>query len=434
MRFFSSDKNESNDQTNVDVQNPDEDANPDQANEGHPERVSSEPVSVPQQRTGSPWLDAPSAPEDSADAELADTERADGTDERPPFHEPGAQPTAFGASTVGGAVAASATANPQNDRWDVTDRDTDAASGVADDRSVAPGDGVVTDEASPWATRPDGEAVQPSQGDRPAEPGEDRGDAVDGAFEDRGTFDDPHVRDELADTGGPDPTPPDAPVEAGTRTTYGPDGSVTTTDEADRAVSDVDNDRVAGEPALRDDGAFGDRDTLTDRDTRTDRETLDDRDTGAEPAVAGAATGAAAGAAAGAMVADREAGTPAGDTALTRDIDARDTTAPTDDGTAAGRTGANLPGAAATPELGSLFDESDAQTYRERWRDVQLRFVDSPKDAAREAAAMFDEAVEKLTANVRTRKDSLTQDSDDTEQLRVQLRGFRDMINRILDL
>ena len=75
----------------------------------------------------------------AADDELADAGTQAGTAERAatgtttsvrPFHEPGAQPTAFGASTVGGAVAASATANPQNDSWDVTDRDTAADSGV----------------------------------------------------------------------------------------------------------------------------------------------------------------------------------------------------------------------------------------------------------------------------------------------------------------
>jgi hypothetical protein len=426
MRFFSSDKNESNDQSNVDVQNRAEELNPDQAHDEHPERVSSEPVAVPQQRTGSPWADAPGTPaDDTADAELADTERADGTHEQAPFHEPGPQPTAFGASTVGGAVAASATANPEHDRWDVTDRDTDAASGVADDRSVAPGDGVVTDEASPWATGPDGEAAQRTgNDDRSGEFGEDRGDAVDAALEDRGTFDDPLVHEELADTGGPDPTPADAPVDAGTTTTYGPDGTVTTTDDTDRAESDAatreDRDTRTDRDTVDDRDTRTDRDIADDRDTRTDRDTVDDRDTGAGTAAAGAATGAAAGAAAGAMAADRGAGAPAGDAVPTRDLDARDTTGP-----------AARAGTAATPQL---FGESDAQSFRERWREVQLRFVDSPKDAARDAAAMFDEAVEKLTANVRARKDSLTQDSDDTEQLRTQLRGYRDMINRILDL
>jgi hypothetical protein len=432
MRFFSNDKDKSNDeQSNVDVQTRAEDLNPEQAHDDHPERVSSEPVAVPQQRSGSPWADAPGTPaDDTADAELADAERADGTEERPPFHEPGPQPTAFGASTVGGAVAASAMANPENDRWDVMDRQSDAASGVADDRSVAPGDGVVTDAASPWATGPDGDATQRADaGDRADESGEDRADAVDVALEDRGTFEDPNVRDELADTGGPDATPPDAAVEAGTAT-YGPDRTVTTTD-TDRTESDTDTDRVAGEPALRDEGGFdeptavdpatgqpldtdtdqetaedrdtladrdtvADRDTLADRDTVADRDTTEERDTGTGFAAADAAAGAAAGAA-GATATDRATGTPA------RDTDR------------------------------SLFG-SDAQGFHERWREVQLRFVDSPKDATTDAAALLDEAVEKLTTNLRTRKDSLTQDSDDTEQLRVQLRGYRDMINRILDL
>jgi hypothetical protein len=137
------------------------------------------------------------------------------------------------------------------------------------------------------------------------------------------------------------------------------------------------------------------------------------------------------------MAADRTAG------AETRDLDARDTAAPTDGSGAAAAAaapttgtgaGENLPGSVTAPALGSLFGESDAQTFRERWREVQLRFVDSPKEATGEAAAMLDEAVEKLSTNLRAQKDSLKQDSEDTEQLRVQLRGYRDMINRILDL
>jgi CHAD domain-containing protein len=65
---------------------------------------------------------------------------------------------------------------------------------------------------------------------------------------------------------------------------------------------------------------------------------------------------------------------------------------------------------------------------------VQLRFVDSPKDAAAEAAELVDEAVEKLTASLRSQRDGLTNDTEDTEQLRVQLRGYRDILNRILSL
>jgi hypothetical protein len=51
----------------------------------------------------------------------------------PPFREPPAPPTAFGASTVGGAVAASALAGP--DRTELEDPRSDT--------TVADGDGMV---------------------------------------------------------------------------------------------------------------------------------------------------------------------------------------------------------------------------------------------------------------------------------------------------
>ena len=86
------------------------------------------------------------------------------------------------------------------------------------------------------------------------------------------------------------------------------------------------------------------------------------------------------------------------------------------------------------PDLGSLFGAEDAQTFKNHWRDVQLRFVDSPKDATTEAAAMVDEAVDKLTASLRAHRGKLANESEDTEKLRIELRGYRDMLNRILDL
>ena len=109
-----------------------------------------------------------------------------------------------------------------------------------------------------------------------------------------------------------------------------------------------------------------------------------------------------------------------------------------------------VPAAAATPELSepvaakpgsveekkvdTLFGADDAKALQERWRDVQLRFVDSPKDATAEAAGLVDEAVDKLTASLKSQKDGLLSDSDDTEKLRVELRGYRDILNKVLAL
>ncbi|PRY21063.1 hypothetical protein [Pseudosporangium ferrugineum] len=311
MRFFSNDARESAD---------------DEGAADRPERVQSEPVAVPGQRPPSPWSDAPAddthdrVEQDTRDrVEQVEEDRADRADEtavvprhadgdddpdRTRFHEPAPQPTAFGASTVGGAVAASAMANPADDKWKATDRDSDAASGAADDDSVAPGDGVVE---SPSEANTTTYASSNATDD----------DVVDVPLDDDGTFEDPKV---------PDATP---------------------------EVTDA-----APEVAAAD----------------------------TTPEVAAVAAPAA------------------------------------------------TPAAKPPAEPDAFFAADDAKALQERWRDVQLRFVDSPKEATTEAAALVDEAVEKLTAGLRSRKDGLGGDSDDTETLRVQLRGYRDILNRILGL
>jgi hypothetical protein len=318
-------------------------------------------------------------------------------------------------------------ANPENDRWDVTDRNTDAASGVADDRSVAPGDGALT-EASPWtAGQASEDARRAGLGDGVRESRTDE--MVDTALEDRGTFDDPQVRDDLAGT--------DQTGVGRSGSTYEPNSTFSTTYQgADAAAADVDSDRVDGEPALRDGGGFDDP-TAVDPTTQeplemagreADVEDLG-RDTGMGEA---AAAGTLAGAGGGAMVADRWGGTPDTEAGtFPHASTTEDTAAPTPAGAGAADT---RPGSVSGTDVGSLFGESDAQTFQERWREVQLRFVDSPKDATRDGAALLDEAVEKLTASLRGQRDTLMQDSDDTERLRVQLRGYRDILNRILGL
>jgi len=90
---------------------------------------------------------------------------------------------------------------------------------------------------------------------------------------------------------------------------------------------------------------------------------------------------------------------------------------------------AAAPGSAPAPALDRLFTDGDS--FAERFRDIQLRFVDSPKEATADAAALVGEAVDKLTSALQAQKDSLGGDSDDTEQLRVQLRSYRDLLNRL---
>ncbi|KAB1915058.1 hypothetical protein [Micromonospora sp. AMSO31t] len=108
----------------------------------------------------------------------------------------------------------------------------------------------------------------------------------------------------------------------------------------------------------------------------------------------------------------------------------------------AGAAGAALAGAArptpgAVPaDAATLFAAETAQDFRDRWRDVQLRFVDDPRAAVGEAQSLVEEAIEALSAALREQKTKLGSwqefGSTDTEQLRVAVRGYRDFLDRVL--
>ncbi len=406
MRFFSNDARESTDE---------------QAQDERPERVQSEPVAVPNQRPPSPWSNTP-ATDDPAAADTdrreggADTGR-EGTD-APPFHEPGPQPTAFGASTVGGAVAASATANPANDRAVATDRDTAADSGVGDDASVAPGDGVVTSSTNTYAGSTAGAAP----------------DTVPEAWTERGGRDDRNDPDGAVDLPLDDKTGSAAPPAGAVSARSGAldtdrDPGTTETDKATR----VDDPVTAKSGVLKDEGGFDDPKAV---DPATDQP-LDgsagdgDRRTGPDAATT---TDAGTKTDAGPLKDDGGFDDPkVVDPVTDRPLDADRTPA---DSPSDSTPPAAVPAAAAAPAAkpDTLFDQEEARAFQERWRDVQLRFVDSPKDAAADAAGLVDEAVEKLTASLRSQREGLTDDTEDTERLRVQLRGYRDILNRVLSL
>ncbi len=82
----------------------------------------------------------------------------------------------------------------------------------------------------------------------------------------------------------------------------------------------------------------------------------------------------------------------------------------------------------------AFFPAADTQPLRDRWRDVQLRFVDDPKGATSDASGLVDEAVDKLAAALRDHRGSFSKGSDDTEALRVEFRSYRDILDRLLGL
>ncbi|MGS2619048.1 hypothetical protein ACVCAH_31645 [Micromonospora sp. LZ34] len=258
---------------------------------------------------------------DRRESTNADRRAGAADEERTEFHEPGPVPTAFGATSVGGAVAASALASPRPE--DEPDPRTEWTARPGDGAADGPREGRRADPTAEFHVprgaaeqRPGGDPEPPSGGGTVLPP-----DATEGA---------PERRADLTDWAGK----PDAAGAAG----YG---------SATPAMVDPDTARPEAGPA-----------------------------TGVRPA-------------------------------------------PT------------VPAEPAT-----LFEPDAAQRFRDRWRDVQLRFVDDPRAATGEAQALVDEAIQALASALSAQKSRLGAWQDagsvDTEQLRVAVRQYRDFLDRVL--
>jgi hypothetical protein len=314
---------------------------------------------------------------------------------------------------------------------------------------------------SPWSDSPASDYRDPSDDrDSAHRDGSDRAD----------NSDDELSEQELRD--GTEERPSTEPVS----TTYGPDGTVTTSDSVDSADS-VDSDTQVGsehdrdsveDEALKDEGTFdspevvdpntgeaisdADRDRSDDDRDRPDYDGGDrdrpDYDGGDRDRFETEATLLDETPAAEADRRDDLNGAPvAVDTEPVPALASEESTAVAGSGTDNydhGEAVADVaavpvetpsgatPGSVPAPALDRLF--SDGDSFAERFRDIQLRFVDSPKEATADAATLVGEAVEKITSALNSQKDALGGDSDDTEQLRVQLRGYRDLLNRLTGL
>ena len=82
------------------------------------------------------------------------------------------------------------------------------------------------------------------------------------------------------------------------------------------------------------------------------------------------------------------------------------------------------------------LDPSEVQA---RWRDVQAAFVDDPGEAVKRADGLVGEVVESVTRTLTSRADELRgrwegSGEADTERLRLALREYRSVLERLLDL
>ncbi|MET7326748.1 hypothetical protein [Nonomuraea sp. NPDC005650] len=92
----------------------------------------------------------------------------------------------------------------------------------------------------------------------------------------------------------------------------------------------------------------------------------------------------------------------------------------------------------AAPEDVVLFDQ-DPDRVQARWRDLQTSFVDDPGESVRRADGLVGEVVDALTSSLTSRTDALRDrwkdaEAADTEQLRLALRDYRSVLERLLAL
>lgn len=83
-----------------------------------------------------------------------------------------------------------------------------------------------------------------------------------------------------------------------------------------------------------------------------------------------------------------------------------------------------------------LFD-GRSDDYRQRWTDIQTRFVDEPQHAVEQADGLVAEVITALAERFSTERSKLEQrwhaGDVSTEELRVTLQHYRDFFQRLLD-
>lgn len=75
----------------------------------------------------------------------------------------------------------------------------------------------------------------------------------------------------------------------------------------------------------------------------------------------------------------------------------------------------------------------DMSEYRQRFEEIQSEFIDDPKAAVQKAERLIQEAIDRMTKSMHERMQSMHHDGgkDDTEQLRVTMRSYREFIQSL---
>ena len=87
---------------------------------------------------------------------------------------------------------------------------------------------------------------------------------------------------------------------------------------------------------------------------------------------------------------------------------------------------------------GDGLTSNDGAELRARWADIQASFIDDPSRACEQADNLVDLALSRLTERFARERDDLVRRWDrgneptDTEDLRIAMKGYRSLIDRVL--
>lgn len=84
-----------------------------------------------------------------------------------------------------------------------------------------------------------------------------------------------------------------------------------------------------------------------------------------------------------------------------------------------------------------LLDAGQASSFTERWREIQVDFVDRPRESVEQADSLVAELMQQLASSFAEERGSLEQqweggDDVSTEDLRVALTRYRSFFDRLL--
>lgn len=87
----------------------------------------------------------------------------------------------------------------------------------------------------------------------------------------------------------------------------------------------------------------------------------------------------------------------------------------------------------------SFFSSAEAQSFRSLWQNVQVGFVDDPRNSVEQASRLVADTVKHLTQGFSTECRKLEQqwgrgDSISTEDLRLLLRHYRSFFERLVSI